>query len=113
MGLSRVNNVSTTITSGTDTSPVLNAWNTYGGSSGIIIHSPSGLSETVNIEVSPDGINWFTLVNESTLVDEVVPAAGKARFYERLVIAKAFRFKSTTNVGADRIFQITFQAIYS
>lgn len=116
MSLSRVHRVTMTIPSGSSVSNVLSAWNTFGGSAGLMIYSPASLPETVNIEVSPDTANvptsWFDIQDGDPVADLVVPGAGKALFFERLVLANHIRLVSTTNVGADRIFQVTFQAIY-
>jgi hypothetical protein len=82
-----------------------------------MIYSPATLPETVKIEVSADisstPTNWQNLQDGDPLADLVVPAAGKAQFYERLVLANHVRFVSTSSVGAARTFSVTFQAIYN
>jgi hypothetical protein len=82
-----------------------------------MIYSPGTLPETVEIEVSPDNsstpTNWYQLQDGDPLADVVVPAAGKAQFYERLVLANHVRLVATGAVGAERVFPVTFQAIYS
>lgn len=113
MGLSRVNRVAVTIPNGTTTSNVLQAWNTYGGSAGIIIYSPATLPETVRIQVSPNNVDWFDLQDGSPLADVTVPSGGKAIFYDRLVLSAAFRLVAGANVGGTRTFFVSFQAIYS
>ncbi len=117
MGLSRVNRVTVTIANGATASNVISSWNTYGGSAGIMIYSPATLPETVKIEVSADTsstpTNWRNLQDGAVLADLTVPAANKAQYYERLVLANHVRFVSTAAVGAERNFSITFQAIYN
>ena len=116
MSQSRVLKVSATIPNGSTTSNVISAWNTYGGSAGIMIYSPTTLPETVEIEVSPDisttPTNWYQVQDGDPLGDITVPAAGKAMYYERLVLANHIRFVAGAAVGADRVFNLTFQAIY-
>jgi len=113
MSLSRVQTVSATIANGATNSGTLVAWQTYGGSAGIMIYSPSGLSETVKIQVSPDnGTTWFDLQDGSPAANVTVPAAGTAQYHERLVLATAIRFVAGTAVGAARTFNISFQNIY-
>jgi len=42
-----------------------------------------------------------------------VPAATKSLYYDRLVLAFAIRFVAAAAVGADRVFNITYQEIYN
>lgn len=112
MSSSRVQRVLLTIPSGQTTSNSILAWQTYGSAAGIMIHSPSTLPETVNIEVTPNGTVWNDLQDGSPLADITVPAAGKSTYYDRLVLAFGLRLVATAAVGADRQFWITYQEIY-
>lgn len=113
MSLSRVQKVDITILSGQTNSNTLLAWQSYGTSAGIIIHSPSGLVESVRIQVSPDnGTTWFDLQDGSPAANVTVPAAGAAQYHERLVLATAIRFVAGAAVAANRVFNLSYQAIY-
>ncbi len=118
MGLSRVHRVAVTIPSGQTVSNVVEAWNSYGGAAGIVMYSPATLPETVNVQVSP-GFNtgdtpyWAVLQDGSTPADVTVPAAGKALFFDRLVLTGAFRLVATSAVGGNRVFFVSFMSIYS
>lgn len=113
MSTSRVQRVALTIPAGQTTSNPLLAWQSYGSSAGIMIHSPASLPETVRIQVSPNGVNWNDLQDGSPLADVQVPAATKSLYYDRLVLAFAIRFVAAAAVGADRVFNITYQEIYN
>ncbi len=113
MGAARVNRATLTIANGGTTSNVLNAWNSYGSSAGMIIYSPATRPETVNFEVSSDGITWHDLQDGDPLADVTVPAAGKALYYDRLVIAGQIRLVATSAVGGERVFKVSFQEVYN
>lgn len=114
MSQSRVQSTTLTIASGQTNSNTLLAWQTYGGSAGIMLYSPSGLSESVKIQVSPDnGTTWFDLQDGDPLGNVSVPAAGTAQYHERLVLASAIRLVSAAGVAANRVFYVSFQNIYS
>lgn len=112
MSTSRVQRIALTIPVGQTTSLPLLAWQSYGSSAGIIIHSPSTLPETVFIEVSPDGINWNRLQDGSPLADVTVPSAGKSIYYDRLVLSFAVRLAASAAVGGNRTFNFTYQEVY-
>jgi hypothetical protein len=117
MAQGRVVRIPVTIASGQTTSTILDAWNTYGSSAGIMVYSPTGLAETITMQVSPGPVNgtytWHTLQEGSgTLTDLAVPAAGKATYYDRAVIANAIRLSSATAAAADRVFWATIQSLY-
>lgn len=110
-GGARVLNVVLTIASGQTTSNELLAWRSYGQSAGMILYSPSTLPETVKIEVTPNGTNWYNIQDGDPLADVTVPAAGKAMYFDRLVLAHGIRLVATGAVGADRVFRASFQEV--
>jgi hypothetical protein len=118
MALTRVIKTTLTILSGQTLSNVLNSWNTFGNSAGCIMYSPATLPETVKITISPttnavsgDG-SFIQIQDGSPLADVTVPAAGKALYFDRLVLAGSIQLVAGTAVAADRVFPVTFQAIY-
>lgn len=118
---SRVIRYTLTIPSGQTNSNVAVGWMTYGGSAGLSIHSPAGLAETVNIQVSPliDAVSetdprltWSNWFDGSPLTQQTVPPAGDAASYVTLVTNGAIRLQASGAVGGTRIFYLTFQATF-
>lgn len=75
----------------------------------ILLMAPVGLAETVTIQVSNDGINWFTL-NDGT-ADIKTPAAGKAMSYYLAALGGAFYLKLLAGaaVAAQRTYLVSKQ----
>jgi len=118
MAQGRVNKTKLTIADGGTDSAVLEAPYSYGSSAGMMIYSPAGLSETVEVKVSPgkksDGTyDWFDLQDGSPLADVTVPAAGTSLYYDRAVLAGAIKLVATTALASgDRDFWVSWQEIY-
>lgn len=80
--------------------------------------SPSGLAETVNIQVSwqelddsQSGTSWFNWFDGGPpTVQQTVPAAGNATPFPLLVTTRAIRLVATSAVAAERTFYLSFQA---
>lgn len=118
MAQGRVIRLKVTIPSNTTDSNIVQAWNTFGSSAGIIIYSPSVLPETVKVKVSPGAPSdqtavFFQLQDGSPLVDVTVPSAGTAIYMDRLVLSGSFKLVSSVVVAADRDFFISFQSLYT
>jgi len=118
---SRVIRFTLTIPSGQTSSNAAIGWMTYGGSSGVSIHSPAVLPETVNIQVSPlidaksstdSRLTWNNWFDGAPLAQQIVPAAGTTASYVTLVTVGAIRLTATAAVAADRVFYFTFQATF-
>ena len=102
------------IPSGTNVSEIFNGVYVFHDANGIMLYSPTGLVESVYFEVNPNQLatssspNWCayeTFDPTGTSINMFVPGAGKAQVYQEPVLAGSFRLKSSTNVGADRIFK--------
>jgi len=114
MGQSRVQRVTLTIASGQTTSNSILSWQTYGSASGIMIHSPATLPETITLQVSPDnGTTWNDLQLGVPLANVLVPGPAKATYYNGIVLGTAIRLVAGAAVGGNRVFTITYQEIYN
>lgn len=73
---------------------------------GFLLGSPSGLAETVSLQVSWDNSTWFTLYSRDTDEDQIVAPAGKAIYTELPRAAKYFRLLANVGVAAERTFLV-------
>jgi hypothetical protein len=105
-----------TIASGATTSNIVTGWDIYGSSAGMWIFSPSGLAETVNMQVAhkdnaTSTDDWYPYFDGGPpSVQQTTPLAGNAQPYVLLVCVAAIKLVATTTVAADRVFYITFAA---
>lgn len=118
MAQGRVIRLKVTIPSGATDSNIVQAWNTFGSSAGIILYSPSVLPETVKVKVSPGAPSdqtavFYQLQDGTPLVDVTVPSSGTAIYMDRLVLSGSFKLVSSVAVAADRDFFISFQSLYT
>ena len=118
MAQGRVIRLKVTISAGSTDSSIVNAWNTYGSSAGLILYSPAVLPETVKVKVSPgapsdQSLVFYQLQDGSPLVDVTVPSGGTALYFDRLVLAGAFKLTAGVAVAVDRDFFISFQSLYN
>lgn len=99
---------SLTIPNGQTTSNVLGV-ESLSDARAITLYGPAGLVETVSIQVSPDGVNWFTLNDGAA--DIKTPAATKAMSYYLNALGGALfiRLVSTVAVAAPRTYLVSKQ----
>lgn len=102
------------IPSGSNVSEVFNGVYVFHDANGVMLYSPTGLTESIYFEVHQDQLaktgdaGWCayeTFDSTGTSINMFVPGAGKAQVYQEPVLAGSFRLKSATNVGADRVFK--------
>ena len=103
MSYSIVRNPDITILNGVATNPPILANLVNDDAQEIIIIAPAVLPETVNVQVSADGITFANLQNPYTFVDYVM-VAGKATPIT-MPLGMSWRLIAGVNVAADRVFQ--------
>lgn len=103
-----------TIPNGGTTSNAVFAAQHFGDASGIMIYTPSGISDTIRIQVT-NAVNetetptWYDLQSGDTPADVATPAAGKAQVYDTLVLAGGFRLVASSAVTGDKTLYATKQ----
>jgi hypothetical protein len=92
-------------------SNVFNGLHVYSDSRSIMIYSPTGLSDTVVLQVNPDedatnaSSGWCGLTTDGTTV-LAVPAADKARTYD-ISMAGSFRLHCAAGASGALTFAVT------